>query len=476
MTNTGSSRATGETTIGNQGHLFTESHTHDIGGGSKHLLHAGAATWAFVANDHHVALLHLPIEDARAGLFLRIVDTSRPNMAHHRGRNRADFDHRTIRGKVAEEYSQAAAFAMRAIDGANHLVVAHLSLRDILAERFQGDGQTIQVESAGFLCQFVQDGADAASAVNVLHVPLARWADLAQVWRAHGNGIDPLERIIDTSLTREGKGMQDGIGRAAHRHIQREGVINALLVHDLTRSQIGFDEAHNLLTGPLCQFAPFLRDGEIGAVAGQSQPKRLHQAVHGISGEHAGAGAAGWTGLLFQFQQFTIIDLARLVRAHTLKNTNEVNASPICQLACRHRATTDEDGRNVQAHRGHKHPRYDLIAVGNADHTIEAVGLDHGFDAVGNQFAAGQRVLHADMAHRDTVIYADSIELERHASRCANGLLHQLAKGLQVNMPRHHVYIRVAHGDEGLVEVLLADNSGSAEQAAMRGALKTHFD
>src|SRR5579884_4242006 len=195
MTYTGSSRAARETAISNQGHLFTESHAHDISGRSKHLLHAGAAAWAFVANDHHIALLHLPVEDARAGLFLRIVDAGRPNMAHHRGGNRADFDYRAIGSEVAEEDGQAAAFAMRAIDGTNHFVVAHLGLRNVLTERLQGDSRAIKVEDAGFLRQFVQDGADTACAINVLHVPFARRADFAQVRRAHSNSVDALKRI-----------------------------------------------------------------------------------------------------------------------------------------------------------------------------------------------------------------------------------------------------------------------------------------
>ena len=69
-------------------------------------------------------------------------------------------------------------------------------------------------------------------------------------------------------------------------------------------------------------------------------------------------------------------------------------------------------------------PGDDLVAVGDADHAVEAVGRDHGLDAVGDQLARGQRVLHADVAHGDAVVDADGVELERHAARLAHRLLH----------------------------------------------------
>ena len=41
------------------------------------------------------------------------------------------------------------------------------------------------------------------------------------------NLVDALKRIIDAALVREGQRVQDGIGRAAHGHIEREGIVDA---------------------------------------------------------------------------------------------------------------------------------------------------------------------------------------------------------------------------------------------------------
>src|SRR3712207_8464471 len=39
---------------------------------------------------------------------------------------------------------------------------------------------------------------------------------------------------------------------------------------------------------------------------------------------------------------------------------------------------------------GHHHPGNDLVAIGDADHSVEAVGAEHGFDAVRDQLARSE--------------------------------------------------------------------------------------
>ena len=69
---------------------------------------------------------------------------------------------------------------------------------------------------------------------------------------------------------------------------------------------------------------------------------------------------------------------------------------------------------------------------------------------VGDQFAAGQRVLHADVAHGDAVVNADGVEQERHAARLAHALLDVLADRLQMDVAGDDVDVAVADGDERL--------------------------
>ena len=102
---------------------------------------------------------------------------------------------------------------------------------------------------------------------------------------------------------------------------------------------------------------------------------------------------------------------------------------------------------------------------------------DHRLDAVGDQLAAGQRVLHADVAHGDAVVDADGVELEGHAAGRAHGLLDDASDLLQVDVAGDDVGVGVADGDERLVEVGLGlDDAGAAEQGAVGRAFKAFLD
>ena len=145
------------------------------------------------------------------------------------------------------------------------------------------------------------------------------------------------------------------------------------------------------------------------------------------------------------------------------------------RLAGLHRPAADEDRRNVAAHRAHQHAGHDLVAVGDADHAVEAVGLEHRLDAVGDQLAAGQRELHAAVAHGDAVVDADRVEDERHAAGLADALLDELADLVQVDVAGNDVRVAVADGDERLAEIVVA-HAGGAEQASMGGAGVAQLD
>ena len=109
--------------------------------------------------------------------------------------------------------------------------------------------------------------------------------------------------------------------------------------------------------------------------------------------------------------------------AHALEDVDQVDGPPVRQPSRAHRAAADEDRRDVEAHRRHQHAGDDLVAVGDADHRVEAVGGDHRLDAVGDELAAGQGVLHAEVAHDDAVVDGDGVELEGYAAGRAHASL-----------------------------------------------------
>ncbi len=125
----------------------------------------------------------------------------------------------------------------------------------------------------------------------------------------------------------------------------------------------------------------------------------------------------------------------------------------------------------------HQHAGHDLVAVRDADHAVEAMGADHGLDAVGDQLARGQRILHAAVAHGDAVIHADGVEDEGHAARLADEAFDQLADLVEVGVAGNAIGVGVADGDERLVPIRLGfDGAGGAQQGAVRGAFKAFLD
>ncbi len=137
-------------------------------------------------------------------------------------------------------------------------------------------------------------------------------------------------------------------------------------------------------------------------------------------------------------------------------------------LAGFHRAAGDEDHRDVQAQGGHQHAGGDLVAVGDADNGVSAVGVDHVLDRVSDDFAAGQRVQHAVVAHGDAVVDRDGVEFLGDTAGLFDFPCDQLAQVLQVYVPGHELGEGVGDGDDRLFEVFVL-HAGGAPQGACAG-------
>ncbi len=72
------------------------------------------------------------------------------------------------------------------------------------------------------------------------------------------------------------------------------------------------------------------------------------------------------------------------------------------------------------------------------------------------------------MAHCDTVVDGDGVELLRHAAGRSDLLCHELAQVFQVHVPRHELGERVDDGDDRFAEVAVL-HSGRAPEGAGSG-------
>ena len=205
------------------------------------------------------------------------------------------------------------------------------------------------------------------------------------------------------------------------------------------------------------QVAPLGVSRQGGTIARQGQAKRLGQTVHRVGGEHAGAGATRRAGGGLNFQQRLRVDF---VGRRGGDGGNEIRRSLYDTINCHrfaslHRPAGDEHHRNVQAHGGVQHAGRDLVAVGDAHQRIGGVAVDHVFDGVRNDLAAGQRVEHACVSHSDAVVDGDGVELAGYAAGFADGVCDDVSHVLQVHVARYKLRVRVRDGDDGLLEVLV---------------------
>ena len=133
-----------------------------------------------------------------------------------------------------------------------------------------------------------------------------------------------------------------------------------------------------------------------------------------------------------------------------------------------HRSARYKDGGNVEAHGGHKHAGSYFVAIADAHKGVGFVGVDHVFNAVGNEVAAGQTVEHAVVAHGDAVVNGDGVELGSEASELLDFGFYDLSGFVQVSMSRYELGERVGDGNDGLAK-LFAFHAGCYPEGAGAG-------
>ena len=101
------------------------------------------------------------------------------------------------------------------------------------------------------------------------------------------------------------------------------------------------------------------------------------------------------------------------------------------------------------------------------------MGVDHVLDRVGDQLARRQTVEHALVPHRDPVVDRDGVELLGHGAGLVDLLRDEIPQGLQMDVARHELRVRVGDGDDRLDQVRFGGAGGAPQRARrhLRAAL-----
>ena len=143
---------------------------------------------------------------------------------------------------------------------------------------------------------------------------------MAEVRGPVGDLVCKLHVQIDAALVGDGRQMEHGVRRAPKGHVDGEGVLEGLLGHDVSRADVVLEAVHDLIACFFCKADSCAVDRGDRAVAAKAHADRFGQAVHGVCGVHAGAGAAGRADVLLEVCKVLCRDLSGIVGADRLKH------------------------------------------------------------------------------------------------------------------------------------------------------------
>ena len=148
----------------------------------------------------------------------------------------ARLDHAAIGRKIALEHGECTFPVDRVLDRADDVVVVDFRARDVLAQRLAGHGDATQMQ---MLLDPAHQAGKPAGIEEIFHeVGVAARPDIGD----HGHLAACLLEIVETDVlagaARLRDQMDDRVGGAAHRHRNRDGILERLAGLDLLRGQV----------------------------------------------------------------------------------------------------------------------------------------------------------------------------------------------------------------------------------------------
>ena len=371
----------GKTSVGDEGYSRIELHAGDGRGRSEHLTHTRSAGRTLITDHDTVARLDLATVDRLDGVFLGVEAARGALIDHHLRCNGRTLDDGAMWCEVSIQYGETAFLEVWIIERTDDLRITIDAVLRRLADGLTENRHTVSVDQA-MLVELVDHGIDSAGIHEILHVVVTRRCQMAEVRGTVGDLIDLMKIERNTCLMRDRHEVKCGIGGAAEGHIGGQAVLDRICRDDVTRTDVLLEDLHHLHAGHLRKTDTLGVDCRDGTVARKRHAQYLTEGVHGVRGEHTGAGTTGRTAGILDVEDTLLVHEAGLERTDCLKRGVQVTL-----MKRQHWPTGYEDGRQIQTAGSEKHARHDLIAVRDEDEGVEGVAARHTLDGVGDQLA-----------------------------------------------------------------------------------------
>ena len=162
-------------------------------------------------------------------------------------------------------------------------------------------------------------------AVDVGHVVAAMGLGVGQVGHPGGHLVEVVELELHPRLVGDGQQVEDGVGGAAQRHGDGDGVLERLLGHDLAGTD-AWTGAARPPPAPEAKASSSRRRSTAGGdeLPGQGHAQRLGDRGHGVGGEHPGARPLGGAGVVLDEAQLLVGEGVHRVGPDRLEHRGDV--------------------------------------------------------------------------------------------------------------------------------------------------------
>ena len=227
----------------------------------------------------------------------------------------ATFTTAPSRRQRAPQHDEAALGVERRVERVDDDAVrsGRVDLGQVLGHGPAGHRQHVAVQQAGVEQVLHHDG-HAADAVEIGHVELAARLHVGDVGHAGRDAVEVVEVEGDPGLVGDGQQVEHGVGRAAERVGDRDGVLERRLRHDVPRGDAEAEQLDHRLAGAHRVVVAPAIDRRRGRRAGQRHADGLADRGHGVRREHAAARALARAGLALDVAQLVLGDRARARR------------------------------------------------------------------------------------------------------------------------------------------------------------------
>ena len=132
------------------------------------------------------------------------------------------------------------------------------------------------------------------------------------------------------------------------------------------------------------------------------------------------------------------------------------------------RSAVDEDHREVEPAGGHEHPGQGLVASGEPDEGVEALGVHDRLDGVRDDLPAHEGGVHALVTHRDAVGDGNGNEFEGKPAGRSHAVLRPLGQPGERQVARRDLVPGRGDTDLRLVEVVVRHPDGAEHRPRRR--------